>query len=51
MSAQELDFNDISPYDDEIFHEKMKTLVKDPGFLHAVYYTMPKDDVPALKIC
>lgn len=48
MSAQELDFNDIAPYDDEIFHEKMKTLVKDPGFLHAVYYTMPKDDVPAL---
>ena len=48
MSAQELDFNDIAPYDDEIFHEKMKTLVRDPGFLHAVNYTMPKDDVPVL---
>lgn len=48
MSTQELDFSDIAPYDDEIFHSKMENLVKDPGFLHAVYYTMPKDDVPSL---
>ena len=48
MSVQQLDFSDIAPYDDECFHQKMETLVKDPGFLHAVYYTMPKDDVPAL---
>lgn len=48
MSTQELDFRDISPYDVSVFKEKMATLVKDPGFLHAVYYTMPKEDVPAL---
>lgn len=48
MNSQQLDFSDIAPYDDDIFHEKMKALVKDPGFLHAVYYTMPKEDVPAL---
>lgn len=43
-----MDFSDIAPYDDDVFKEKMATLVKDPGFLHAVNYTMPKDDVPAL---
>ena len=35
-------------YDDSMFHEKMEQLVKEPGFIHAVNYTMPKDDVPAL---
>lgn len=48
MSAQEFDFSDIAPYDDLVFHEKMDQLVKEPGFLHAVNYTMPKDDVPVL---
>lgn len=48
METQELDFSDIAPYDDSVFKEKMAGLVKDPGFLHAVYYTMPKEDVPAL---
>ncbi len=48
MSAQEFDFSDIAPYDDSVFHEKMEQLVKEPGFLHAVNYTMPKDDVPVL---
>ena len=48
MSAQELDFSDIAPHDDSVFHEKMSQLVKEPGFLHAVNYTMPKDDVPVL---
>ncbi len=48
MSAQELDFSDIAPHDDSVFHEKMSRLVKEPGFLHAVNYTMPKDDVPVL---
>ena len=48
MNSQDLDFSDIAPYDDSVFHEKMVELVKDPGFLHAVGYTMPKDDVPAL---
>lgn len=48
MSTQQLDFSDIAPYDDQCFRLKMESLVKDPGFLHAVYYTMPKEDVPAL---
>lgn len=48
MSNQQIDFSDIAPYDDDIFHEKMESLVKDPGFLHAVNYTMPPEDVPAL---
>ena len=48
MSNQEYDFSGIAPYDDSMFHEKMEQLVKEPGFIHAVNYTMPKDDVPAL---
>lgn len=48
MSLSEIDFSEIAPYDDSVFKEKMANLVKAPGFLHAVYYTMPKDDVPAL---
>lgn len=48
MSAQEYDFSDIAPYDDSVFHEKMEQLVKEPGFLHAVNYTMPPEDVPVL---
>lgn len=48
METQQHDFSDIAPYDDSVFHEKMANLVKDPGFLHAVSYTMPKEDVPAL---
>lgn len=48
MKAQDYDFSDISPYDDSVFHEKMVNLVKEPGFLHAVNYTMPKEDVPVL---
>lgn len=48
MDSQEYNFSDISPYDDSEFHSKMEQLVKEPGFLHAVNYTMPKEDVPAL---
>lgn len=48
MSQQEYNFSDIAPYDDSEFHSKMENLVKEPGFLHAVNYTMPLEDVPAL---
>lgn len=48
MSQQDYNFSDIAPYDDAQFHEKMTQLVKEPGFLHAVNYTMPPQDVPAL---
>lgn len=48
MSQQIYDFSDIAPYDDSEFHSKMENLVKEPGFLHAVSYAMPKESVPAL---
>ena len=48
MSEPEYDFSDIAPYDDSEFHERMEKLVKEPGFLHVVNYTMPPSDVPAL---
>ena len=48
MDPQAIDFSDISPYDDSVFHEKIEKMVKDPGFLHAIKYTMPAEDVPAL---
>ena len=46
--TQELDFNDIAPYDDSLFREKMSKLVEEPGFLHAVKYTMPEEGIPTL---
>lgn len=48
MNDQVIDFSDIAPYDDDVFHQKMEVLVKDPGFLHAVNYCMPPEDVPQL---
>lgn len=48
MSHTHFDFSDIAPYDDNEFREKMHALVKEPGFLRALDYTMPKEDVPAL---
>ena len=48
MNTQQIDFSDIAPYDDSLFREKMKQLVKEPGFIHAVNYTMPEKDVPVL---
>lgn len=41
------DFSDIAPYDDHQFHDKIASLVKDPGFEHAVRYVMPDVDYPA----
>lgn len=48
MDKDVLDFNDIAPYDDSVFQEKLRQLVKEPGFLHALSYAMPKEDIPAL---
>lgn len=48
MSQQDYNFSDIAPYDDSEFHSKMAQLVKEPGFLHAINYTMPPEDVPSL---
>lgn len=40
MSCKE-EFEDICPYDDSEFKEKMAHLVNEPGFEHAVRYVMP----------
>lgn len=40
------EFKDIAPYDDTQFHEKMSSLVREPGFEHAVRYVMPDVDYP-----
>ncbi len=48
MSQQDYNFSDIAPYDDSEFHAKMEQLVKEPGFLHAINYTMPEQAAQAL---
>ena len=40
------EFNDIAPYDDTEFQSKMRHLVSEPGFEHAVRYVMPDVDFP-----
>lgn len=42
------DFSDIAPYDDSVFTDKIKNLVKEPGFIHAINYAVPPQDVPVL---
>ena len=37
-------FDDIRPYDDHQFREKIAELVREPGFEHAVRYVMPDVD-------
>ena len=41
-------FEDIAPYDDHLFSEKMKALVSEPGFEHAVRYILPGVDYEEL---
>lgn len=45
----EYDFSDICPYDDSVFHEKMVALLDEPGFLHALSFCMPPQDVEIIK--
>lgn len=45
----EYDFSDICPYDDAVFHEKMESLVQQPGFLHALSFCVPPAGVEAMK--
>ncbi len=40
-SNEDYRFEDIAPYPDSIFHEKMESLVKEPGFIHAVKWVFP----------
>lgn len=41
------EFEDIAPYDDSRYREKIASLVKEPGFEHAVRFIMPNVDYPA----
>jgi hypothetical protein len=38
------EFQDIAPYNDSQFHEKIAELIKEPGFEHAIRYVMPDVD-------
>lgn len=40
------EFQDIAPYNDLMFKEKVEHLVAEPGFEHAVKYIMPDIDYP-----
>lgn len=40
-------YEDIRPYDDHEFHEKLAGLVKEPGFEHAIRWVMPDVDYDA----
>lgn len=44
MSSNQYDFTDIAPIDDNIFREKMKGLVDEPGFENAVRFVLPEYD-------
>lgn len=39
-------FDDIAPYEDSVFPEKLAELVAEPGFEHAVKYVLPGTDYP-----
>lgn len=47
MSELRNEFSDIEPYDDSVFQEKIASLVKEPGFEHAVRSVLPDVDYPA----
>lgn len=42
--CNQYDFSDIAPFDDSVFRSKMSSLVKEPGFEHAVRFAMPGVD-------
>jgi len=44
MIEEQRQFEDIAPYPDSIFQEKMQHLVKEPGFEHAVKWVLPQID-------
>lgn len=48
MSEQQ--YNDIAPFDADIFDVKMRQLVDEPGFEHAIRYIMPEVDYEQLKL-
>ena len=46
IPALPAEFEDIAPYDDSQYREKIAALVKEPGFEHAVRYILPDVDYP-----
>ena len=38
------EFQDIAPYEDNVFRQTMSRLVKEPGFENAIKYVMPGSD-------
>ncbi|MCM1094056.1 MAG: hypothetical protein NC421_08885 [Lachnospiraceae bacterium] len=44
MIEEQRQFEDIAPYPDSIFQEKMQHLVEEPGFEHAVKWVLPEID-------
>lgn len=42
--CNQFDFSDIAPFDDDQFAEKIKSLVREPGFEYAVRFVMPDVD-------
>lgn len=44
LNKDVMQFDEIAPYSDEIFHEKMAGLVKEPGFEHAIKWVLPAID-------
>lgn len=46
--TQDMDFSDIAPLDDKVFHDTMERLVREPGFQHALKYAIPERDLPVL---
>lgn len=46
MSELRNEFSDIEPYNDSVFQEKIASLIKEPGFEHAVRSVLPDVDYP-----
>lgn len=46
-AESKVDYSDIAPYDDTLFHEKLESLTHEPGFEHAIRYVMPDVDFEA----
>lgn len=44
MTDKKYRFEDIAPYDDSMFHEKLQHLIAEPGFEHAVKWVLPDVD-------
>ncbi len=40
------EFQDIAPYDGTMYHQKITSLLKEPGFEHAIKWVMPGVDYP-----